>query len=90
MAEADGDGIALAAALAEIERAMADADQGGHALEPWIAELADELRAAVAEAPEASPLAHAATLADAILAAPALSRDAQHAPAAPVVRALAD
>lgn len=71
-------------ALAEIERLLRDAEAAGLALDPWLTELAEELRAAIPEMDRAG----AARLAARITADPRLSLAAQQRLRADTVRAL--
>jgi hypothetical protein len=71
-------------ALAEIERLMGDAAATGVPLDPWLGELADELRAAWPEIDAAG----AAELARRVAAKPRLSLAAQGRVRPEVVRAL--
>lgn len=71
-------------ALEEIERLMRDAANGGLRLDPWFAELADELRATWPEIDRAG----AAELARRVAARPQVSLAAQGRVRAESVRAL--
>lgn len=71
-------------ALEEVERLLRDADSAGVALDPWLRDLADELRSALPEMDTQG----AARLAGRILADPRVSLAAQSRLRADTVRAL--
>lgn len=84
MLEGIGNEAQARRALDEIERVMADAARSGVAIDPWLGELADELRAAWPEIDAAG----AAALARRVAARPGVSLAAQGGVKPEVIRAL--